>query len=167
MTRFAIALGSNEGDRLDHLRRAVAELESLGSVEAVSGVYETDPVGGPAQEAFLNAVAVLDTMSEPKDLLESLHQIEAAHHRAREVRWGPRTLDLDIVTSDGRPIRTPDLEIPHPRAAERLFVLEPLCDVWPEAMVGAGVTAASARALVADQEVALLAATWLEGQSDR
>ena len=102
MTRFAIALGSNEGARLDHLRRAVAELEDLGSVEAVSGVYETDPVGGPAQDPFLNAVAVLDTVSEPQDLLVSLHQIEAAHDRAREVRWGPRTLDLDIVSSDGR-----------------------------------------------------------------
>ena len=167
MTRFAIALGSNEGARLDHLRRAVAELEGLGSVEAVSGVYETDPVGGPAQDPFLNAVAVLDTLSEPQDLLESLHQIEAAHDRAREVRWGPRTLDLDIVTSDGSPIRTPDLEIPHPRAADRLFVLEPLCDVWPEAMVGVGLTAASARALVSDQGVALLAAIWLEDESDR
>ena len=167
MTRFAIALGSNEGARLDHLRRAMAELETLGSIEAVSGVYETDPVGGPAQDPYLNAIAVLDTMSKPKDLLESLHQIEAAHGREREVRWGPRTLDLDIVTSDGSPIRTSDLEIPHPRAAERLFVLEPLCDVWPEAVVGAGLTAASARALVSDQGVALLSATWLEDKSDR
>jgi 2-amino-4-hydroxy-6-hydroxymethyldihydropteridine diphosphokinase len=167
MTRFAIALGSNEGDRLDHLRRAVAELEDFGSVEAVSSVYETDPIGGPAQNPFLNAVAVLDTMSEPHDLLVSLHQIEAAHDREREVRWGPRTLDLDIVTSDGSPIRTPDLEIPHPRAAERRFVLEPLCDVWPEAVVGAGLMAAAARAIVSDQGVALLSARWLEDDSDR
>lgn len=167
MTRFAIALGSNEGARLEHLRRAVAELDDLGSVEAVSGVYETDPVGGPAQDPFLNAVAVLDTVSKPHDLLVSLHQIEAAHDRAREVQWGPRTLDLDIVSSDGVPVRTPDLEIPHPRAAERRFVLEPLCDVWPEALVGAGLTAAAARALVSDQGVALLAESWLEDESDR
>ena len=167
MTRFAIALGSNEGARLDHLRRAVAELEDLGSVEAVSGVYETDPVGGPAQDPFLNAVAVLDTVSKPHDLLVSLHQIEAAHDRAREVHWGPRTLDLDIVTSDGGPVRTPDLQIPHPRAAERRFVLEPLCDVWPEAVVGVGLTAAAARALVSDQGVALLAESWLEDESDQ
>lgn len=167
MTRFAIALGSNEGARLEHLRRAVAELEDLGSVEAVSGVYETDPVGGPAQDPFLNAVAVLDTVSKPQDLLVSLHQIEAAHDRAREVHWGPRTLDLDIVSSDGAPVRMPDLEIPHPRAAERRFVLEPLCDVWPEALVGAGLTAAAARALVSDQGVALLAESWLEDESDR
>jgi 2-amino-4-hydroxy-6-hydroxymethyldihydropteridine diphosphokinase len=167
MTRFAIALGSNEGARLDHLRRAVAELEDLGSVEAVSGVYETDPVGGPAQDPFLNAVAVLDTVSKPHDLLVSLHQIEAAHDRAREVHWGPRTLDLDIVSSDGAPVRTPDLQIPHPRAAERRFVLEPLCDVWPEAVVGVGLTAAAARAMVSDQGVALLAESWLEDESDR
>jgi 2-amino-4-hydroxy-6-hydroxymethyldihydropteridine diphosphokinase len=167
MTRFAIALGSNEGARLEHLRRAVAELEDLGSVEAVSGVYETDPVGGPAQDPFLNAVAVLDTVSKPHDLLVSLHQIEAAHDRSREVHWGPRTLDLDIVSSDGAPVRMPDLEIPHPRAAERRFVLEPLCDVWPEALVGADLTAAAARALVSDQGVALLAESWLEDESDR
>ncbi len=167
MTRFAIALGSNEGARLEHLRRAVAELEDLGSVEAVSGVYETDPVGGPAQDPFLNAVAVLDTVSKPHDLLVSLQQIEAAHDRSREVHWGPRTLDLDIVSSDGAPVRTPDLQIPHPRAAERRFVLQPLCDVWPEAVVGVGLTAAAARTLVSNQGVALLAESWLEDGSDR
>ena len=167
MTRFAIALGSNHGARLDNLRRAVAELERLGSVEAVSGVYETEPVGGPAQDPYLNAVAVLDTTAEPQDLLAGLHRIEADHGRVREVRWGPRTLDLDIVASDGGPVRTSDLEIPHPRAAERRFVLEPLCDVWPEAMVGEGLTATAARALVSDQGVALLAARWLEEEPDR
>ena len=167
MTRFAIALGSNQGARLDNLRRAVAELERLGSVEAVSGVYETEPVGGPAQDPYLNAVAVLDTTAEPHDLLAGLHRIEADHGRVREVRWGPRTLDLDIVASDGDPVRTSDLEIPHPRAAERRFVLEPLCDVWPEAMVDEGLTATAARALVSDQGVALLAARWLEEEPDR
>jgi 2-amino-4-hydroxy-6-hydroxymethyldihydropteridine diphosphokinase len=167
MTRYAIALGSNQGARLDHLRRAVAELDRLGSVEVVSGVYETEPVGGPAQDPYLNAVAVLDTTAEPHDLLTSLHRIEAAHERAREVRWGPRTLDLDIVASDGKAVRAPDLEIPHPRAAERRFVLEPLCEVWPEATVGKGLTAAAARALVSDQGVALLAVRWLEEEPDR
>ena len=167
MTRFAIALGSNQGARLDNLRRAVADLDRLGSVEVVSGVYETEPVGGPAQNSYLNAVAVLDTTAEPQDLLAGLHRIEANHGRVREVRWGPRTLDLDIVASDGGPVRESDLEIPHPRAAERRFVLEPLCDVWPEAMVGEGLTATAARALVSDQGVALLAARWLEEEPDR
>ena len=156
MTRFAIALGSNVGARLDHLRGALAALERLGSVDAVSGVYETEPVGGPAQDPYLNAVAVLDTTSEPHDLLEALHRIEADHGRVRDVHWGPRTLDLDIVASDGGPVRDPELEIPHPRAAERRFVLDPLCEVWPEAIVAEGLTAATARPLVSDQEVARL-----------
>jgi 2-amino-4-hydroxy-6-hydroxymethyldihydropteridine diphosphokinase len=167
MTRFAIALGSNVGARLDHLRRAVAELARLGSVAAVSGVYETEPVGGPAQDPYLNAVAVLDTTSEPHDLLEALHRIEADHGRVREVPWGPRTLDLDIVASDGGPVRDPDLEIPHPRAAERRFVLEPLCEVWPQAIVAEGLTAATARTLVGDQEVSRLAEVLWEDEPDR
>jgi 2-amino-4-hydroxy-6-hydroxymethyldihydropteridine diphosphokinase len=167
MTRFAIALGSNVGARLDHLRRAVAELDRLGSVDAVSGVYETEPVGGPAQDPYLNAVAVLDTTSGPHDLLKALHGIEDGHGRVREVRWGPRTLDLDIVASDGGPVRDPDLEIPHPRAAERRFVLEPLCEVWPEAIMAEGLTAATARTLVSDQEVSRLAAVLWEDEPDR
>ena len=167
MTRFAIALGSNVGARLDHLRRAVAELEQLGSVDAVSGFYETEPVGGPAQDTYLNAVAVLDTTSEPHDLLKALHRIEADHARVREVRWGPRTLDLDIVASDGEPVRDPDLEIPHPRAAERRFVLEPLCEVWPEAIVAEGLTATTARTLVSDQDVTRLAGISWDDEPDR
>ncbi len=167
MTRFAIALGSNVGARLDHLRRAVAELERLGSVDAVSGVYETEPVGGPAQDPYLNAVAVLDTTSEPHDLLKALLRIEAAHARVREVRWGPRTLDLDIVASDGEPVRDPDLEIPHPRAAERRFVLEPLCEIWPEAIVAEGLTATTARTLVSDQDVTRLAGILWDDEPDR
>ncbi|MGH8947391.1 MAG: 2-amino-4-hydroxy-6-hydroxymethyldihydropteridine diphosphokinase, partial [Acidimicrobiia bacterium] len=131
MTRFAIALGSNEGARLDHMRHAVGELRDLGTIEAISGLYETEPVGGPAQDPYLNAVAILDTTSEPHELLVGLHRIEAGHGRVRDIHWGPRTLDLDIVASDGGSIRAPDLEIPHPRAAERRFVLEPLCEVWP------------------------------------
>jgi len=161
MTRFAIALGSNEGARLDNLRRAVAELQRIGTVEAVSGVYETEPVGGPAQDPYLNAVVVLDTPSEPHDLLAGIHRIEADHGRVRDVRWGPRTLELDIVATDAGPVRAPDLEIPHPRAAERRFVLEPLCDVWPEAIVAKGLTAATAKESVQDQEVVLVATRWL------
>jgi 2-amino-4-hydroxy-6-hydroxymethyldihydropteridine diphosphokinase len=166
MTRFAIALGSNQGARRDHLRRAVAEVDRLGSVEEVSALYETEPIGGPAQAPYLNAVVVLESMSQPRDLLAALHQIEAAHGRTRDMRWGPRTLDLDIVAMDGDPIRAPDLEIPHPRAAERRFVLEPLCDIWPDAMVGDGLTAAAAKAVVTDQEVVRLAASWLEDEPD-
>ena len=167
MTRFAIALGSNQGAQLDHLRRAVAEVDRLGSVEEVSALYETEPVGGPEQAPYLNAIVLLETTSLPRDLLAALQRIEAAHGRAREVRWGPRTLDLDIVAIDGDSIREPDLEIPHPRAAERRFVLEPLCDVWPDAIVDDGLTARAARAAVTDQEVTMLAASWLEDTPDQ
>jgi 2-amino-4-hydroxy-6-hydroxymethyldihydropteridine diphosphokinase len=167
MTRFAVALGSNQGARLDHLRRAVAEVDRIGCVVAVSALYETEPVGGPAQAPYLNAVVVLETKKQPKDLLAALHRIEAAHNRSRDLRWGPRTLDLDIVAIDGDPIREPDLEIPHPRAAERRFVLEPLCDVWPDAVVGDGLSAATAWAVVTDQEVVRVAASWLEDGPNR
>lgn len=147
---------------MDHLRDSVAELRRLGAIEAVSGLYETEPIGGPAQDPYLNAVVVLDSSMSPHDLLDSLQGIEMAHGRSREVRWGPRTLDLDVIAKEGGAVDTPELQIPHPRAAERLFVIEPLSDVWPDAMVGEGMTAAAARELVADQEVGLLASSWLE-----
>jgi 2-amino-4-hydroxy-6-hydroxymethyldihydropteridine diphosphokinase len=160
MTRFAIALGSNQGARLDHLGQAVIELGDLGAIEAISGLYETAPVGGPDQESYLNAVVLLETELSAARLLSSLQEIEAAHHRMRTVRWGPRTLDLDIVATDGEPMDTPDLVIPHPRAVERLFVLQPLCDVWPEAKVEEGMSAAAAREMVEGQSVELVARDW-------
>jgi 2-amino-4-hydroxy-6-hydroxymethyldihydropteridine diphosphokinase len=162
MTRFAIALGSNQGARLDHLRQAVGEMSDLGTVVAISSLYETEPVGGPEQGRFLNAVVLLETELPADGLLSSLQSVESAHDRVRSVRWGPRTLDLDIVATDGAPVDTLDLEIPHPRAAERLFVLQPLCDVWPEAMVGEGLTAFEAMALVEGQQVQLVAADWAD-----
>jgi 2-amino-4-hydroxy-6-hydroxymethyldihydropteridine diphosphokinase len=161
MTRFAVALGSNLGDRIDHLRRAVKELAELGTVEAISGLYETAAVGGPDQGPYLNAMVLLETVLPAGELLVSLQEIEGAHDRARTVRWGPRTLDLDIVAAD-EPIDTPDLVVPHPRAAERLFVLQPLCDVWPDAKVGYGLSALEARAQVEGQEVELLAQDWAD-----
>jgi len=133
----------------------------LGSVAAVSGLYETEPIGGPDQGPFLNAVAILDTSLPPAELLERLQAIEDDRGREREMRWGPRTLDLDIVAVDGGPVDLPGLQIPHPRAAERRFVLQPLVDVWPEAAIGGGVTAAEALGPVADQEVDLLAPRWV------
>ena len=163
MTRFAIALGSNLGDRIDHLRRAVAEMGRLGDVSAVAGVYETGPVGGPDQGPFLNSVALLDTSLEPHALLAALAEIEAAHGRERVEHWGPRTLDLDIVASDGPEVRTTELEVPHPRARERRFVLEPLNEIWPDASVGSGDTAFVALTSVAEQEVDRLDRDWLDG----
>lgn len=127
MTRVFLGLGSNVGDRWKHLREAVA---SLPDVVAVSPVYETDPLGGPAgQGQFLNCVVELDTDLPPRQLLGICHRLESAADRVRTERWGPRTLDVDILIVDGVEVDDPDLQIPHPRLRERRFVLEPLRDL--------------------------------------
>lgn len=146
MSRAAVALGSNLGDRLGHLRWAVGRLGELGEVVAVSGLYETEPVGPPGQDPYLNAVVVLDTRLSPSDLLSALQGIELEAGRRRGERWGPRTLDLDLVVYEDLRISLPGLEIPHPRARERRFVLAPLVEVWPEAEVAPGSTALGALA---------------------
>lgn len=129
MTRAFLGLGSNLGDRRAHLRAAVA---SLSDVVAVSDVYETDPVGGPEQGRFLNLVVELDTDLDPHALLGVCHRIESAAGRVRDVRWGPRTLDVDILWIEGVTVDTPDLQVPHPRMNERRFVLEPLAELAPD-----------------------------------
>lgn len=138
MARATIALGSNLGDRLGRLRAGLAGIGRLGELRAVSALYETEPVGGPAQGSYLNAVALIDTELDPVDLLAALHAIEGDSARRRDVRWGPRTLDLDLLTFDDRRISLPDLEVPHPRAHERRFVLAPLLDVAPEVHLADG-----------------------------
>lgn len=151
--RAAVALGSNVGDRNAHLDAAVEALTALGDVVAISSVYETAPVGGPPQDDYLNAVAVLETDLEPTELLEELFAIEAAHGRERAVRFGPRTLDLDLLLFDDAVIDEPDLSVPHPRMIERRFVLEPLLEVWPDARLPDGTPLATFLPLVADQIV--------------
>jgi len=160
MTRYAVAFGSNLGDRLGHLRSALADVARLGELAAVSGLYETTPIGGPEQGPFLNAVVVIDSGLDPEALLDGLGGIEDSHGRVRSETWGPRTLDLDIVTSDGPVVNTPDLQVPHLRARERRFVLEPLAEVWPHGSVGDGETATAALTQVLDQEVELLLRHW-------
>jgi 2-amino-4-hydroxy-6-hydroxymethyldihydropteridine diphosphokinase len=160
LTRYAIGLGSNLGDRLGNLRTAVAGLRSLGTVTAVSAVYGTEPVGGPAQGPYLNGVVVLETDLDPAALLDSLASIEAGAGRVREERWGPRPLDLDILALDAGEVSTRTLEVPHPRVGEREFALRPLAEVWPDAPVGSGMTAADALARVGPQGVARLASSW-------
>lgn len=140
---------------------AHGRVEDLGKVSAVSALYETAPVGGPEQGPFLNAVVMLETDLEAHQLLAALHEIEDEGGRERKARWGPRTLDLDIVATDSGTIASPDLQIPHPRAAEREFVLRPLVDVWPGAPVGDGRTAATALDTVDDQGVVLLTRNWM------
>jgi 2-amino-4-hydroxy-6-hydroxymethyldihydropteridine diphosphokinase len=127
--RAILGLGSNLGDRRTYLRNAI---DSLPGVVAVSDVYETDPVGGPDQDRYLNLVAVVETDLTPRELLALCHRLESVAERVRDVRWGPRTLDVDILWVDGGPVDEPDLQIPHPRMFERRFVVEPLLEVAPD-----------------------------------
>jgi 2-amino-4-hydroxy-6-hydroxymethyldihydropteridine diphosphokinase len=132
VSRAYIGLGSNEGDPAATLRSALDALGQLGALVAVSPLYETDPIGFEQQPAFLNAVAALDTGLEPLALLDELLRIEAEHGRERTIRFGPRTLDLDLIWYDGLRMDGDRLTLPHPRAAEREFVLRPLADIAPE-----------------------------------
>jgi 2-amino-4-hydroxy-6-hydroxymethyldihydropteridine diphosphokinase len=128
--RAFLGLGSNLGDRWGHLREAVA---ALPDVVAVSPVYETSPVGGPeGQGPYLNLVVELSTDLGPRELLEVAHLLEAAAGRERKERWGPRTLDVDVLLVGDLTVDEPDLVVPHPRLWERRFVLAPLGDLAPE-----------------------------------
>jgi 2-amino-4-hydroxy-6-hydroxymethyldihydropteridine diphosphokinase len=160
LTRYAVGLGSNLGDRLGNLRAGLTGLRSLGEVPALSSVYGTEPVGGPAQGPYLNAVAILETELEPLVLLDELAAIEERTGRVRDERWGPRTLDLDVLASDSSELATERLQVPHPRVGEREFALRPLAEVWPQAPIGAGMTAAEALDRVRPQGVARLASSW-------
>ncbi len=123
-------MGSNLGDRLCNLQRAVA---ALPDVIAVSSVYETDPVGGPPdQDPYLNLVAELRTSLSPRELLEAAQAVEAAGGRVRAERWGPRTIDVDVLLVGDLVVDEPDLVVPHPRMWERGFVLVPLSELAPE-----------------------------------
>ena len=130
MTRAFLGLGSNLGDSRTLLRTAV---DGLGpEVVAVSDLYETAPVGGPEQPSFLNLVVQLDTDDSPLELLARCQALEQAADRVREVRWGPRTLDVDVLWIDGVALQTDQLTVPHPRMHERRFVLAPLAELAPE-----------------------------------
>lgn len=135
--RAVLALGSNLGDRGDILQGGVDAIAGIEGVQltAVSPVYETVPVGGPPQPDYLNAVVLADVTIPARELLDRLHEVEAAFDRVRLVRWGPRTLDLDIITVEGIRDDDPDLTLPHPRAHERAFVLAPWHDADPEAVL--------------------------------
>ena len=138
MTTAYIALGSNLGDRAALLRGALAALQRGDEVRvmAESAVYETAPVGGPAQPDYLNMVVAVKTSLSPEALLERCLAIEAEHGRVRRERWGARTLDLDLLSYDAATLRTERLTLPHPRMAERAFVLVPLAEVAPELKIG-------------------------------
>ena len=143
-----VGLGSNLEDPEAHVRRAFAELAALPEtwLAARSPLYRTAPVGYADQPPFVNACARVETRLAPRALLEALLAIERRHGRTREIPDGPRTLDLDLLLYGGATIDEPGLRVPHPRAHERAFVLAPLVDVWPEAVIpGSG----PARALLA------------------
>jgi 2-amino-4-hydroxy-6-hydroxymethyldihydropteridine diphosphokinase len=144
VVRAAVALGSNVGDRLSHLRAGVEGIRRAGAVQAVSPLFETEPVGGPEQGRYLNAVVVIDTALGPEELLSLLLEVEREQGRVRDVRWGPRTLDLDIVAMEGVTVDADDLHVPHRRAHERGFVAVPLARVWPDARLADGSAAADA-----------------------
>jgi 2-amino-4-hydroxy-6-hydroxymethyldihydropteridine diphosphokinase len=132
--RAFLGLGSNLGDRLQHLQLAVDALAEVPGVRvvSVSRVYETAPVGGPPQDAFLNAVVAIDTDLVEQELLHRCQQVEELAARVRVERWGPRTLDIDVLLVEGTRMESDELTIPHPRMWERGFVLAPLRDVAPD-----------------------------------
>lgn len=131
--RAFIGLGSNLGDRRWYLEQAVAGLRAAQDVTALSPLYETSPVGGPAgQDPYLNVVVELSTEASPRDLLMLCRRLEDAAGRVRTVRFGPRTLDADVLLVGDEQVAEEDLVVPHPRMWQRRFVLVPLADLAPE-----------------------------------
>ena len=141
--RAYLGLGSNLGDREARLREAIA---SLAEVVAVSGAYETEPLGGPrAQGRYLNAVVALETERSPRALLVECQRLEAAAGRVRAQRWGPRTLDADVLVVGDLVVTEDDLVVPHPRMWVRRFVLAPLAELDPSLVPAAALGAAEGR----------------------
>ncbi|WP_144715159.1 2-amino-4-hydroxy-6-hydroxymethyldihydropteridine diphosphokinase [Curtobacterium pusillum] len=159
MSRAVIALGANLGDRGSTLRAASTAIAALPGVRPVASSREVESTAvtldGPdtTKPRYRNAVVVVETELRPQQLLDALHGIEDAHGRTREVRWGDRTLDLDLVAYDTETVDTATLTVPHPRAAERAFVLAPWLDADPDAVLpGAGPVADLLAALGDDTE---------------
>ena len=140
MTRAYISLGSNLGDRERTLNEAIRELKGSEGIAVLkaSTFIETDPVGRTDQPKFVNSVVEIETSLDPQTLLNRLETIEGRLGRRREVRWGPRTIDLDIVLFGHLTLCTDRLTIPHPEMAKRRFVLEPLFELAPDLTVPGG-----------------------------
>jgi 2-amino-4-hydroxy-6-hydroxymethyldihydropteridine diphosphokinase len=131
--RAVVGVGANLGDRLATMRAALPALARFVQIERTSRVYATTPVGGPPQPEFLNAAVSVVYAGAPLELLDALLGVEANFGRVRAERWGPRTIDLDILWIEGLAIDTARLVVPHPRLHERAFALVPLLEVVPEA----------------------------------
>lgn len=158
MSRAVLSIGSNLGDRLGHLRTAVAVFEPW--LVATSGVYSTPPWGPVEQEDFLNAVLVVDDpTATPRDWLERARTAEHRAERVRELHWGPRSLDVDVIVVDDVVSDDPELTLPHRHAHERAFVLVPWLEVDPGALLGTfGSVADLVAALPADEVRAVVPA---------
>ena len=133
--KAVIALGSNLGNRELYIDSAVAELAKVIEITHLSTNHETDPVGGPEQPKYLNAIAIAETELDPRELLIVMLEIENKLGRKREVHWGPRTIDLDLIVFGDEIIDSETLVLPHPRAHERKFVLEPWLEIDPDAYI--------------------------------
>ena len=131
--RVVIALGSNLGDRKATHHAAVETLKKFIEIDRVSTIIETDPVGGVEQPDYLNAVLIGECELTPEQLMQKLLDIEAEAGRERIVRWGARTLDLDLISADNLMMESEFLTLPHPRAHERAFVLQPWFEIDPDA----------------------------------
>lgn len=133
--KAVISLGANIGDAKANLDLAVGLLREATEVLAVSSYLQTNPVGGPEQPDYLNAVAIIESELPAKDLLAVLNGIETAMGRTREIHWGPRVIDLDLIQYGGLLVNDEKLTLPHPRAHERRFVLAPWFEIEPEAVL--------------------------------
>ena len=132
MCRAFIGIGSNLGDRIHYCKSAIDEIGRFAKIVKVSSIYETEPVGKEDQPEFINCVAEIETDLSPQNLLKDLNSVEEKLDRVRHEKWGPRTIDLDIIFYNDRVIKDEKLEIPHPRAHQRRFVLEPICEIAPK-----------------------------------
>ena len=172
MTRVNIGIGSNLGDRLEHLEAGLAGIAQVGMVMGGSPIYETAPVGEVEQGSFLNAVISIETDLGPREVLDALLAIEQTRGRRRDVRWGPRTLDLDLLTFGDVAVDEPGLTVPHPEIRNRRFVLVPLIQADPQVRDGGGLLAHALEG-VRNQEIRRVSGPlhpdgtrWLRGLED-
>ncbi|GAV23204.1 2-amino-4-hydroxy-6-hydroxymethyldihydropteridine diphosphokinase [Carboxydothermus pertinax] len=148
MSLAYIGVGTNLGNKLENIKRAIEELNSLPATKVIktAGVYETEPWGYKEQDWFLNTAVALETELAPEELLEALLQIEAKMGRVRHIRYGPRVIDLDLLWYEGEERQGEKLTLPHPRLTERAFVVLPLLELWPDGEIkGMSLREAAAR----------------------
>lgn len=159
MAAVYLSFGSNLGDRESSIRKALDSLAAGGHIRVVrvSSMYETAPVGFTDQPDFINAVALVETDLSPLDLLRTILDLEREMGRVRNLRWGPRVIDIDILLYDESQVDSEELTIPHPRMMERAFVLAPLAEIAPDLVLPNGRTASQALASLGDQGVRKMA----------